>query len=53
MQRKRIPPHFQGTLPEMLDLLDSRVPSPDEYKMLSSGGRPAKSPPLYSEAPSE
>lgn len=52
MLRKRIPPHFQGTLDELLSLLESRVPSPDEYKMLASGRRPAKSPPLgsYAEA---
>lgn len=28
--------------PELLDFLDSRVPSPDEYKMLASGRRPSK-----------
>lgn len=31
---------------ELLDLLESRIPSPDEYKMLASGRRPAKSPAL-------
>ena len=29
--------------PALLDLLESRVPSPDEYKMLASGRRPPKS----------
>ncbi|WFD01432.1 hypothetical protein MOBT1_000095 [Malassezia obtusa] len=42
MLRKRLPPHFQGSLDELLDFLDSRVPSPDEYKMLASGRRPSK-----------
>ncbi|PKI83635.1 hypothetical protein MVES1_002474 [Malassezia vespertilionis] len=48
MYRKRAPPDFQGTLDELLDMLDSRVPSPNEYKLLASGRRPAKSPPIES-----
>ena len=42
MLRKRVPPDFSGTLDEMLDLLESRVPTPEEYKMLASGRRPPK-----------
>ncbi|KAL4403043.1 DNA-binding transcription factor [Malassezia pachydermatis] len=41
MLRKRAPPHFLGTLDELLDELARRVPSPEEYKMLASGRRPA------------
>ncbi|WFC94949.1 hypothetical protein MBRA1_001587 [Malassezia brasiliensis] len=43
MLRKRVPPQFSGDLDALLDLLESRVPSPDEYKMLASGRRPSKS----------
>ena len=41
MLRKRVPPDFHGSFAERLDLLSRHVPSPEEYKMLASGRRPA------------
>lgn len=42
MLRKRVPPNFRGSLDELLDELESKIPSPDEYKMLASGRRPTR-----------
>ncbi|WFC98936.1 hypothetical protein MYAM1_001669 [Malassezia yamatoensis] len=42
MLRKRVPAQFHGSLNDLLDLLETRVPSPDQYKMLASGRRSNK-----------
>ncbi|WFD32281.1 hypothetical protein MSPP1_003326 [Malassezia sp. CBS 17886] len=44
MLRKRAPPRFRGSVDQLLDVLESKVPTADEYKLLASGRRPLKAP---------